>query len=54
MKRHARLNAISHLLSQIDYGDLTPQPLDLPPRQEAGDYQHPDFSEFNFVPAKYP
>jgi len=54
IKRHARLNVISHLLSQIDYGDLTPKPLKLPARQKAGDYQHPDFTEFNFVPAKYP
>jgi polyphosphate kinase 2 (PPK2 family) len=54
IKRHARLNVISHLLSQVHYEDLTPKPLDLPARQESGDYQHPDFSEFNFVPAKYP
>jgi polyphosphate kinase 2 (PPK2 family) len=54
IKRHARLNVISHLLSQVEYQDLTPPPIKLPPRQEAGDYQHPDFSELNFVPAKYP
>jgi polyphosphate kinase 2 len=54
IKRHARLNVISHLLSQIPYEDLTPEALELPPRQEAGDYQHPDLSEFNFVPAVYP
>jgi polyphosphate kinase 2 len=54
IKRHARLNVISHLLSQVHYEDLTPKALKLPPRQKAGDYQHPDFSEFKFVPAKYP
>ena len=54
IKRHARLNVISHLLSQIHYDDLTPEELELPPRQEAGDYQHPEISDFNFVPAKYP
>jgi polyphosphate kinase 2 len=54
IKRHARLNVISHLLSQIHYEDLTPEQLELPPRQDAGDYQHPDLSEFNFVPAAYP
>jgi hypothetical protein len=54
IKRHARLNIISHLLSQIPYEDLTPEPLELPPRQDAGDYRHPDFSELNFVPADYP
>jgi polyphosphate kinase 2 (PPK2 family) len=54
IKRHARLNVISHLLSQVHYEDLTPEKLELPPRQEAGDYQHPDFSDFNFVPPVYP
>jgi polyphosphate kinase 2 len=53
-KRHARLNVISHLLSQVHYEDLTPKALKLPPRQKAGGYQHPDFSDINFVPAKYP
>ena len=54
IKRHARLNVITHLLSQIPYDDLTPKPLKLPPRQKAGDYKHPDFSAFNFVPSEYP
>ena len=54
IKRHARLNVISHLLSQVYYEDLTPESLELPPRQDAGDYQPPDISEFNFIPAKYP
>ncbi len=34
IKRHARLNCISHLLSQVSYKDLTPDPVELPPRQE--------------------
>jgi polyphosphate kinase 2 len=54
VKRHARLNVISHLLSKIPYEDLTPEPLELPPRQEAGDYEHPDISQFEIVPARYP
>jgi len=54
VKKHARLNIISHLLILIPYEDLTPEPLELPPRQEAGDYQHPDISQFNIVPAVYP
>jgi polyphosphate kinase 2 (PPK2 family) len=56
IKRHARLNIISHLLSKIPYEDLTPKPLELPPRQEAGDYTHPDYSKTNLtlVPAAYP
>lgn len=54
VKRHARLNVISHLLSQVEYKDLTPPPIELPPRQKAGDYRHPDFTNLNFIPAKYP
>ena len=54
VKRHARLNIISHLLSMIPYEDLTPEHLELPPRQPAGDYKHPDFSEYNIVPTVYP
>jgi polyphosphate kinase 2 (PPK2 family) len=54
VKRHARLNVISHLLSQIYYEDLTPQPLKLPARQKAGDYEHPELSALNIIPAKYP
>jgi len=54
IKRHARLNVISHLLSKIPYEDLTPEPLELPPRQDAGDYRPPDFSNYNFVPSVYP
>jgi len=49
-KRNARLNIISHLLSQVPYEDLTPEHLELPPRQEAGDYEPPDLSDLNFVP----
>ncbi len=56
IKRHARLNIISHLLGHVPYEDLTPEPLELPPRQEAGDYRHPDYSKTNLtlIPAVYP
>jgi len=54
IKRHARLNCITHLLSLIPYGDLTPEPLELPPRQPAEGYEHPDISDFNWVPSIYP
>src|SRR5579885_328437 len=33
-KRRARLNCIAHLLSLVDYEDLTPPPLELPPRAD--------------------
>ncbi|HXD70170.1 MAG TPA: polyphosphate kinase 2 [Gaiellales bacterium] len=51
-KRRARLNCIHHLLSLIDYKDLTPPPLELPPREQ-GDYVRPPMSEQHFVPHVY-
>ncbi len=54
VKRHARLNIIRHLLDQIPYGDLTPDPLELPQRQDAGGYRHPDFSALDSIPEVYP
>ena len=54
IKRHARLNLITHLLGQIPYEDLTPKKLKLPKRQAAGDYVPPDFSEREFVPSVFP
>ena len=54
IKRHARLNTITHLLGQIPYQDLTPKKLKLPPRQKAKGYQPPDYSQANFVPAVWP
>lgn len=49
-KKQARLNCISHLLSMIPYQDLTPEPLKLPPRQQAIDYERPPITMQNFVP----
>jgi polyphosphate kinase 2 (PPK2 family) len=54
VKRHARLNCISHLLSMIPYQDLTPEPITLPPRRDHGKYVRPPISEQTFVPARYP
>jgi polyphosphate kinase 2 len=54
IKRHARLNTITHLLSQIPYKDLTPKKLKLPRRQKAGGYRPPDYSKANFVPIVWP
>jgi len=53
-KRRARLNCITHLLSQIDYEDLTPPPLKLPKRQKNKDYERPPLEMQNFVPDNYP
>jgi polyphosphate kinase 2 len=53
VKRHARLNCISHLLSLIDYQDLTPEPVELPPRQQDPGYQRPPITSQKWVPAVY-
>ena len=50
VKKRARLNCISHLLSMIPYRDLTPDPVDLPPRQEPGSYERPPITHQTFVP----
>ena len=53
IKRHARLNCISHLLSLIPYEDLTPDPVELPPRQEDTGYERPPISSQTWVPARF-
>lgn len=52
-KKRARLNCISHLLSLIPYEDLTPEPIELPPRQDVGGYVRPPISDQTFVPNLY-
>ena len=52
-KKKARLNSISHLLSLINYEDLTPEPIKLPPRQKEKGYIRPPISDQTFVPEKY-
>jgi polyphosphate kinase 2 len=52
-KRRARLNCISHLLEQIPYQDLTPEPIRLPPRRDDGGYVRPPMSDQTFVPDRY-
>jgi polyphosphate kinase 2 len=52
-KRRARLNCIAHLLSMIDYKDLTPKPIRLPPRQKDGKYVRPPLELQNFIPERY-
>lgn len=50
VKKCARLNCITHLLSLIDYQDLTPVPPKLPPRPHAGAYVRPPLEEQTFIP----
>lgn len=53
-KKKARLNCISHLLSQIPYDDLTPDPLVLPPRaEEDSGYVRPPLESQTFIPEIY-
>ena len=52
-KKCARLNCISHLLSMIPYKDLTPEPINLPPRQSEGGYVRPPITDQTFVPEIY-
>jgi polyphosphate kinase len=52
-KKRARLNCISHMLSQIPYGDVVHPPVHLPDRERHEDYtRHPVPAEM-FVPALY-
>jgi polyphosphate kinase len=54
VKRHARLNCIAHLLDQIPYEDLTPDPIDLPPRPAPRrGYVRPPMDDQTFVPTRY-
>jgi polyphosphate kinase 2 len=53
-KKRARLNCISHILSKVPYVDMTPEPLELPPRKSAPhDYVRPPINEQFFVPQLY-
>ncbi len=49
-KRRARLNCISHLLSQVPYRDVVTAPLELPSRPHGGDYQRPPRDLYRAVP----
>ncbi|PSN17136.1 polyphosphate kinase 2 [filamentous cyanobacterium CCP5] len=52
-KKRARLNCITHLLSMVHYEDLTPDPMELPPRQGPLDYERPPMTTQTFVPSIY-
>jgi hypothetical protein len=53
VKKRARLNCISHFLDLIPYEDLTPKPIELPPRTEDTSYVRPPKDEQNLVPDRY-
>ncbi|MGD1949011.1 MAG: polyphosphate kinase 2 [Leptolyngbyaceae cyanobacterium] len=52
-KRRARLNCISHLLSLIPYEDLPYEPIVLPKRQRAINYERPPKDTQRMVPPLY-
>ncbi len=52
-KKLARLNCIAHLLSQIPYEDITPEPIELPKRPSRVGYVRPPMSDQTFVPDLY-
>ncbi len=52
-KKRARLNVITHLLSQVPYEDLTPEPIELPPRQVQSGYVRPPMTDQTFIPEVY-
>lgn len=53
VKKRARLNCISHLLSLIPYEDLTPKPIKLPPLPDKSGYVRPPITDQTFVPEAY-
>ncbi|MFC1574213.1 polyphosphate kinase 2, partial [Candidatus Latescibacterota bacterium] len=53
VKKKARLNCISHLLSMIPYEDLTPESIELPPRQSDVGYERPPIEDQTYVPDVY-
>jgi len=53
-KRRARLNCIAHLLTQVSFQDLTPEPMLLPQRQQdRSGYVRPPITDQTFVPEIY-
>jgi len=50
IKRNARINCISHLLTQIPYKELPSNKVELPVRKEVKGYVRPPIEEQTFVP----
>jgi polyphosphate kinase len=51
-KKRARLNIISHLLSQVPYEEIPQPPVKLPKRQAANGYQEPNYA-YQYVAQTY-
>lgn len=52
-KKRARLNCIHHILDQIPYEDILPDPIELPPVRKGTGYVRPPIEEQTFVPDIY-
>jgi polyphosphate kinase 2 (PPK2 family) len=52
-KKRARLNCISHLLSQVPYQDVERPPVVLPPRVRHPEYLRGPVPQDMYVPARY-
>ncbi len=52
-KERSRLNCISHLLSMIEYEDILPGAIELPPRTRHMGYIRPPIGEQTFIPEIY-
>ncbi len=50
LKKRARLNCIHHLLRLIPYENVTPAPVDLPPRPPSEEYVRPPKAHYRIVP----
>jgi hypothetical protein len=53
-KKKARLNCISHLLSQIPYGEIDHEPVVLPDRVRSPGYAREELPDAMYVPDRYP
>jgi polyphosphate kinase 2 len=54
VKKRARLNCISHLLTMVPYEDALPEPFKLPPRKQSAEgYMRPPIDSQTYVPEVY-
>jgi polyphosphate kinase 2 len=52
-KKSARLNCITHILSQIEYEDILPEPVEIPDIDDTSNYARTPIDEQKFVPKVY-
>lgn len=52
-KKSARLNCISHILSQIEYENVLPEPIEIPEIDQTNPYARTPIDEQKFVPKVY-